>query len=116
MPALLPTRDSWEWFKAAGAGTLWENRITLRSAELAGEYQAEQYISRVSPTPLLMIVAADDILCPPDVLLSAYERALEPKGLEILPGGHFDFYAGEGLETASGLCISWFKEHLAHQQ
>ncbi len=115
MPALLPTRDSWEWFKAASEGTRWENRITLRSAELAGEYQAELYISQVSPTPLLMIVAAHDILCPPDVLLSAYERALEPKRLEILPCGHFDLYDGRGLETASSLCISWFKEHLTHQ-
>ena len=113
MPALLPTRDSWEWFKAAGEGTSWENRMTLRSAELAGEYQAELYISLISPTPLLMIVAAHDRLCPADVLLSAYERALEPKRVELLPGGHFSLYAGEGLETASELCVSWFKSHLA---
>jgi fermentation-respiration switch protein FrsA (DUF1100 family) len=111
-PAFLPTRDSWEWFSTVGADTRWENRITLRSAELAGEYQAELYIPLISPTPLLMIVATQDILCAPDVLLSAYERALEPKRVELIACGHFDLYAGDGLQTATAHCVSWFAQHL----
>jgi fermentation-respiration switch protein FrsA (DUF1100 family) len=39
-----------------------------------------------------MTLAKKDTLCPIDIVLEAYSRALEPKELQILPGGHFDGY------------------------
>ncbi|GGT02906.1 hypothetical protein GCM10010254_24030 [Streptomyces chromofuscus] len=44
---------------------------------------------RVSPTPLLMIVGRNDSMTPTDMALAACERALEPKRLAPIPGGHF---------------------------
>ena len=50
------------------------------------------HIHHISPTPLLMTLAEKDTLCPIDIGLEAYSRALEPKELQILPGEHFDGY------------------------
>jgi len=59
------------------------------------------WISRVSPTPLLMIVALDDRLTVTDLALTAYEHALEPKRLALIPGGHFDPYLDQFPRAAA---------------
>jgi uncharacterized protein len=46
-----------------------------------------------------------------DLSLKAYARALEPKWLVMIKGGHFDPYLSE-FETASSAAIDWFKAHL----
>ena len=43
--------------------------------------------------------------------LAAYERALEPKKLALLGGGHFEAYV-EAFDEASGAARDWFVEHL----
>jgi fermentation-respiration switch protein FrsA (DUF1100 family) len=109
----LPTPDSWEWFSETGKGRApaWSNEITLRSVELLMEYEPSAYLERISPTPLLMVVAAGDHLTPADLALEAYQRAREPKKLVLLPGGHFDAYVKD-FETASGAARDWFLQHL----
>ncbi len=94
------------WTLAEG----WENRVTLRSSEKASEYEPGLWIDRVSPTPLLMIIAEDDIVTPADLALSAYSKALEPKKLCILPGGHFDPYLKHS-EKSINVAIEWFEKH-----
>lgn len=54
---------------------------------LRGYWPAAQ-IHRISPTPLLMTVAQNDVLTPTDLALEAYSHAREPKQLNILPGGY----------------------------
>ena len=76
------------------------------------EYEPGGYIGRVSPTPLLMVVAAGDILTVSDLAIDAYENAREPKKLVILPGGHFDAYTGPDFETSSGAARDWLAQHL----
>jgi len=76
------------------------------------DYEPGAYIERVAPTPLLMVVAAKDHLTPADLALEAYARALEPKRLEILPGGHFEAYVEPSFEQASGAATEWFVQHL----
>jgi hypothetical protein len=61
--------------------------------------------------PLLVLVAAHDQIAVADLALKAYERALEPKRLVMMKGGHFDPYLRE-FETASRAAIDWFKAHL----
>ena len=39
----------------------WRNELTLRSAEMAGEFEGGAYIGRISPTPLRLIVMRDDV-------------------------------------------------------
>lgn len=109
----LPTLDSWRWFDETGRtrAPSWRNEVTLRSLELLTEYEPSSYIQRVSPTPLLMVVASQDHLTPAELAIAAYERALEPKRLMLLPGGHFDPYV-EAFDAASGAARAWFLQHL----
>ena len=74
----LPTPDSWEWFSETGKrrATTWRNEVTLRSVEMLMEYEPSAYLERISPTPLLMVVAAGD-LTPADLALEAYQQAAE---------------------------------------
>lgn len=77
-----------------------------------GEYVPADFIARISPTPLLLVVALDDRLTPTDLAIAAYERAREPKQIALLPGGHFDIYTA-GFDQSSTLAADWFLEHLA---
>ena len=88
----------------------WRNEITLRTLELYSEYEPGSYIERVSPTPLLVITGDADTLVGTDEVLAAYSRALEPKRLCILPGGHYDLY---GAQRGAGAAAArdWFVEH-----
>jgi fermentation-respiration switch protein FrsA (DUF1100 family) len=101
-PSALPTPDSWTWFTETGKtrAPSWRNEVTLRTVEMLGEYEPGTYIGRISPTPLLMVVAREDHLTPAHLAIDAYERAREPKKLVILPGGHFDAYV-DGFDGAS---------------
>ncbi|HMM76049.1 MAG TPA: alpha/beta hydrolase [Gammaproteobacteria bacterium] len=112
-PQSLPTPDSYAWFTetARTRAPSWKNENTVRSLELALEYDPGASIHLISPTPLLMLVAAQDVLTPTDLALDAYNRALEPKKLEILPGGHFDAYT-TGFERSASAAADWFRRHL----
>ena len=68
--------------------------MTVRSSRAARMYEPGTWIARVSPTPLLMIVGLHDTITVTDVELAAYERALQPKKLVTIRGGHFDPYLG----------------------
>jgi uncharacterized protein len=112
-PSALPTPDSWTWFTETGKtrAPSWKNEVTLRTVEMLGEYEPAAYIARISPTPLLMVVAREDHLTPAHLAIDAYERAREPKRLVILPSGHFDAYV-DGFDEASVPARDWFVEHL----
>ena len=86
--------------------------MTLRSVEMLTEYEPISYIDRVSPTPLLLVVAEGDVLTPSDLVFEAYERARQPKQLVILPGGHFDAYVGPDFDRSSAAARDWLVQHL----
>jgi uncharacterized protein len=115
-PSALPTPDSWSWFTETGRtrAPSWRNEVTLRSVEMFTEYEPGSYISFVSPTPLLLVVALGDHLTVVDEALAAYERALEPKKLVMLPGGHFDAYVKD-FELASTPARDWFVTYLKNR-
>jgi len=105
-------RDAFDFFM----GTVpfapsWRNAVTLRSAELSRENEPGLYVARISPTPLLMIVAMSDVLTATDLCLDAYQRALPPKRLVTVRGGHFTPYV-EDFATTSAAARDWFVEHL----
>lgn len=89
----------------------WANRVTVRSLELRLEYEAMPFMERISPTPLLMIVATDDDITPTDIALRAFARAREPKKLLLQKGDHYDPYLG-GFARSSAAARDWFVEHL----
>ncbi len=112
-PSALPTPDSYQWFTETHEmrAPSWRNEVTLRTVEMLSEYEPGGYIARISPTPLLMLVAEKDVLTPTELALGAYENAREPKKLVILPGGHFDAYV-RGFEKSMVPARDWFLEHL----
>jgi fermentation-respiration switch protein FrsA (DUF1100 family) len=116
-PCGLPTPDSYEWFTTTNEqrAPAWRNECTLRSIEMFWEYEPGAYLPYVSPTPLLLVVAAGDHLTVSDVAIDAFERAREPKRLEILPAGHFDAYIAD-FERSSGAARDWFLQHLQARQ
>jgi len=112
-PCALATPDSWQWFTETGKtrAPAWRNEVTLQSVEMFTAYEPGAYIEWVSPTPLMMVVAAGDHLTVSDEALSAYARALEPKKLVLLEGGHFDAYVKD-FERSSAPARDWFTQHL----
>ena len=113
-PSALPTPDSWQWFTETGRtrAPSWSNEVTMRSLEMLMEYEPISFVERISPTPLCLVVAENDVLTPVDLALGAYEQARQPKRLVILPGGHFDAYVGPGFDQASAAATEWLVEHL----
>lgn len=109
----LPTPDSWKWFSETHAARApsWKNEVTLRSVEKFTEYEPASYISFISPTPLLMVIALGDVLTVADQALVAYEQALQPKKLVALKGGHFDAYVDD-FDNAAPPATEWFRTHL----
>lgn len=112
-PAALPTPDSFQWFTetAAERAPAWRNEVTMRSVEMITEYEPGSYIQRISPTPLLMVVGAQDHLTVADEALAAFNVAPEPKRLVITPGGHFDSYVRD-FELSAVAATDWFATHL----
>jgi hypothetical protein len=93
----------------------WHNVMTVRSSRAARNYEPGAWVSRVSPTPLLLIVALNDTITIADLQLAAYERALQPKKLVTVAGGHFDPYL-DLFDKTAGAARDWFIEHLSSSE
>jgi fermentation-respiration switch protein FrsA (DUF1100 family) len=110
-PAAYRAPDAIEFYLQAIPEGIWENTVTVRSTRAARMYEPGVWVGRVSPTPLLIVVGLNDTITLADMALAAYERGLEPKRLELIPGGHFDPYLSS-FTQASGAALEWFREHL----
>ncbi|MDL2400294.1 alpha/beta hydrolase [Rhizobium mayense] len=111
VPASYRSRDAIDFYLQPVPEGVWENTVTVRSTRAARMYEPGIWVPRISPTPLLMVVALSDTITVTDVALGAYERALEPKKLVTIRGGHFDPYLGE-FRTSSSAAVDWFKNYL----
>lgn len=111
--AALPTQDSYRWFTETKEKRApnWENEVTLKTIELMTEYAPRDYVERISPTPLRMIIAEGDHLAVQDAAFDTYEKAREPKSLVTLDGGHFEAYV-EAFDESSTAAEEWFLKHL----
>jgi fermentation-respiration switch protein FrsA (DUF1100 family) len=91
LPAAYRSKDAMDFYlQPLGEGARWENSVTTRFTRLARMYEPGLWAPRISPTPLLMIVASHDTITLTDLALASYEQALEPKKLVLIRGGHFD--------------------------
>lgn len=113
-PSALPTHDSYQWFVETSRerAKSWRNEVTLRTLEMLMEYEPGSYIARISPTPLMLVVAVNDTLTVAELAITAFNDALEPKRLVLLGGGHFDAYVSD-FEGAANPARDWFVTHLA---
>ena len=60
IPASYRATDAIDFYLQPLPSDVWENSVTVRSTRLARAYEPGGWVSRVSPTPLLMIVALAD--------------------------------------------------------
>lgn len=115
LPAFLAFQEASEWFLRAGAapGSGWHNRVTLRNCfGTEPPFDPGVCVSHIAPTPLLMVIARDDRLAPTAGALKAFERAGEPKRLELIEGDHFVAYQGEGFARAAPVMRDFLLQHL----
>jgi fermentation-respiration switch protein FrsA (DUF1100 family) len=111
VPASYRAKDAIEFYLQPLPPGAWENSVTVRSTRAARMYEPGNWVARVSPTPLLMVVAMSDTITVTDLALAAYERALQPKRLVTIPGGHFDPYLSQ-FTQASTAAVDWFRQHI----
>ena len=111
MPAAYRSQDAIDFMLRPVPEGVWENMVTLRSSRLARMYEPGAFVAHVSPTPLMLIVARDDGSTPTDIALEAYQRALEPKHLVLVPGDHYDIYIAQ-RPAAIAAAVDWFRKHL----
>jgi uncharacterized protein len=89
----------------------WRNEVTLRSLEYLIEFEPAGWMPYVTPKPLMMIVAEQDVCAFTDIQLDVFASLGEPKRLVTFPGGHFDAY-GRFFDETAGPALAWFEEHL----
>lgn len=111
VPASYRAQDAIDFYLQSVPYGVWENNVTVRSTRAARMYEPGHWISRVSPTPLLMVVATRDTITLTDLELAAYEHALQPKRLVTVEGGHFDPYLSM-FRQSSEAAVEWFTQHL----
>ena len=117
VPSCLSSEEAWNFFTghAEKVGDKWKNEVTIRSVEYGRAFNGSHMIDRISPTPILLVVAKHDYGGPTDLALSAYNRALEPKKLTLLDCQHFDIYSGLNFEKNIASQIEFLKETLCSQ-
>jgi uncharacterized protein len=109
--AFLPQPESSEWFLAHGPGTGWQNHFTL-SMSADPPFDPFVCVDHVSPAALLMVVASHDVVASTEVALTAFERAREPKQLELVEGHHFVDYQGAAFDHVVGVMTDFLLAHL----
>lgn len=92
-------------------GLDWSKVCTAQSLTNTVLHEPIAYIHRISPTPMLMVISDSDVTTQTHLQLEAFEKALQPKKLEILKGvGHFAPYFGETFEQSIKAQIDFLKE------
>ncbi|OBF15105.1 hypothetical protein A5725_05430 [Mycobacterium kubicae] len=114
--AALPTPDSYQYFFGPGGvaerDPSFANRITARSVENCFGYEPGWYLSHITATPVLMVIATRDRLTAAELALAAYENAFGPKRLVTIDCGHFEAYFGPSSNIAKSAARDFFTEHL----
>ena len=111
VPAIIRVQESVDFYLQPIPEGIWENKVTLQSMQHFSMYDSGSWVPRVSPRPLLFVVAQHDILTATDLALEAFESALEPKKLVLYPGNHTSGFS-EYFSQTSTAAIQWFQQHL----
>jgi dipeptidyl aminopeptidase/acylaminoacyl peptidase len=87
--------------------------LPLETAEAVIEWRPEALVHRLSPRPLLVIMAARDTRVPPEQSLRLFERAREPKSLVVLEGvEHHEVYEPPARDRLLAAVLSWLPGRL----
>jgi hypothetical protein len=92
----------------------WDDSITLESIERIIEFSPISIVDRISPRPLMIVgTSGYDVVHPAWTVTELYERARQPKRLELLPFDQVGLYSEPGLSVAMELAAGFFHEHLS---
>ncbi|WP_323131500.1 alpha/beta hydrolase [Agrobacterium tumefaciens] len=80
------SKEAIEFYTQPIPAGIWENTVTIRSTRSARMYEPGVWISRIAPTPFLMVVASEDKVTLTEVELAAYERVFKHGMLTPLAG------------------------------
>lgn len=89
----------------------WQNEVTLQSVAMSGEYCPGHWASKISPTPILFIIAQQDRINYSAFALECFEQIHHPKKLIQLQGDHFSSYLEEFTIASQSAC-EWFRNTL----
>jgi fermentation-respiration switch protein FrsA (DUF1100 family) len=107
-----PDRASHDYMTAQGKRCPeWKNFTTLASIELARHYEPGAFLYRITRTPVLMIIATQDITTPHQLQREAFAALRTTKKLLEVDGGHYTVYQ-EHFDQTSKAAADWFEEHL----
>jgi cephalosporin-C deacetylase-like acetyl esterase len=110
VPAITYDAETYDWLMASAATTpSWPNKLTLHTIDKLLEFEPVDFLPRLAGTPILMLVAAKDGICPPELSLRAYDLTPEPKRLQMLDGGHYCGYQ-EQFSLASTTARDWLSD------
>jgi pimeloyl-ACP methyl ester carboxylesterase len=88
------------------------NQMTLESLEHVLMWAPVHFIHRLAPTPLLMVTGVDDDVHAIDEVLGAFDRASEPKRLELLQVDEYGLSIEPGLGESMAHAVAFFDQHL----
>ncbi len=111
VPAAIEGSETAEWVAETDVEGKYVNALTLRSLEMLREYEPHSFVSRIAPTPLLMVIAENDTQTPTAWQEEAFALAEEPKQAVHLPCRHYDPYSSH-RNGRLGAARDWFLKHL----
>jgi pimeloyl-ACP methyl ester carboxylesterase len=88
-----------------------EMQFPLETADRLAEYRPDRFIDLIAPRPLLVFSAEHDELTPMIDQKRMFERAGDPKRLEIIKGAtHYSAYTSPFFERAIALSVDFYRE------
>ncbi|KAF2167913.1 hypothetical protein M409DRAFT_22059 [Zasmidium cellare ATCC 36951] len=112
-PCTMPSRSAHAWFSKWEGKSSWVNDLTVRTSWMGAYMEPAGVIQYISPRSLLMLVAETDCEAPVELAIDAFEKAKQPKQLEILPRcGHFDIFDGPVFERLLKVTVEFLQERL----
>jgi len=110
--AVMSSPDAQPGFMALNPpGYEFPNRAAARVVLRVGRYRPIRRAARVR-CPMLVVIADDDVVTPPDLARRAAARAPRAE-VRHYPGGHFDPYVGELFERVVAEEADFLAHHLA---
>ena len=103
-----------EWFLDLGRrdGARWQNQVWLQAA-FGSEPAFDPGVAVAHMhAPVLFVVATCDVVAPTAVAVAAFDRAPEPKRLEMIEGHHFTPYVGDACAYAAAVSRDFFRTAL----
>jgi uncharacterized protein len=100
-----------EWIANKDVDGRYVNELTVRSFDYLRTYEPLSFVADIAPTPLLLVIAANDTTTPTAWQHEAFAAMGEPKKLCSIECRHYDVYMGDLGKAASTAC-DWYREHL----